>query len=140
MRSRTFFSDDGVYGENFLDLAGDSAEGAYATSAKPPVSEARDVFEAAYQEQYGIEAGSLSPFTWHGYDVVAALVSVVKDTAIMGDDGNLYLPREVLVANVRGMTGFSGLTGEITCDESGECNTVGPTFFIVEDGQWVEAP
>ena len=50
------------------------------------------------------------------------------------------VPREALVAGVRGLVGYQGLTGDISCNESGECNTAGPTFFIVEDGAWVEAP
>jgi len=59
--------------------------------------------------------------------------------AIVGEDGNLYVPREALVTAVRSLTGFQGLTGEITCSEVGECNATGPTFFVVEDGAWVEA-
>jgi hypothetical protein len=31
-------------------------------------------------------------------------------------------------------------TGNITCDATGECNTVGPTFYVVKDGKWVQAP
>jgi branched-chain amino acid transport system substrate-binding protein len=134
-----FFSDDGAFGVNFLDITGENAEGAYATSAVPPASDAKDAFEAAYQEAYGQEAGSLSTFTWHGYDVVAALITAVKATAVLGDDGNLYVPRDALVEAVRTMKGYEGLTGEISCNVSGECNTAGPTFFVVEGGEWVEA-
>ena len=45
-----FFSDDGAFGVNFLDITGDNAEGAYATSAVPPASAAKEEFEAAYKE------------------------------------------------------------------------------------------
>lgn len=135
-----FFSDDGTFGTNFLDLTGPNAEGAYATSALPPASEAKDKFIAAYQAAYGIEPGTLSAFSWHGYDVVAALIHVIKQVAIKGDDGNLYIPRETMVQAVRGLTDFQALTGNITCNEVGECNTAGPTFFVVQNGGWVEAP
>jgi branched-chain amino acid transport system substrate-binding protein len=135
-----FFSDDGVFGTNFLQLTGANGEGAYATSALPPASAARDRFEAAYQAAYGIGAGSLSTFTWHGYDIVAALISVIDQVSIVGEDGNLYVPREAMVQGVRNLSGFPGLTGDISCDATGECNTAGPTFFVVQNGQWVQAP
>jgi branched-chain amino acid transport system substrate-binding protein len=135
-----FFSDDGTYGKNFLDLTGQNGEGAYATSAVPPASPEKQAFEDQYKAKYGVEAGSLSTFTWHGYDIVAALISAVKATAVLADDGNLYVPRDALVKAVRGLKGYRGLTGEITCGTSGECNTAGPTFFVVQGGKWIEAP
>lgn len=133
------FSDDGTFGSSFIELAGDRAEGVYATSAIPPSSSEKDAFDAKYLENYGDEAGSLSAFTWHGYDVANALMSAVRSVAVKASDGNLYIPREELVQAVDGLSGFQGLTGVITCN-GGECNTAGPTFFIVENGVWVEAP
>jgi len=90
-------------------------------------------------ETYGEEAGSLSTFSWHGYDVVSALVSAIKGVAVKAGDGNLYIPREALVQAVGGLSGYGGLTGDITCS-GGECNTAGPTFLFVEAGEWVLAP
>jgi ABC-type branched-subunit amino acid transport system substrate-binding protein len=135
-----FFSDDGTFGITFLTNAGSNAEGAFATSALPPSSERRTAFEAAYEAAYGIKPFTLSTFTFNGYDVVSALLYVVEQVSILGDDGNLYIPREAMVQGVRNLSGFSGLTGDITCDATGECNTAGPTFFVVQDGAWVEAP
>ena len=137
MPDTIFFSDDGVFGSNFLDLTGPNGEGAYAASALPPESEARTAFETKFEAAYGRKAGSLSTFSWHGYDIVSALVYAIQEVTIVGDDGNLYIPREALVAAVRGLSGFTGVTGDITCNETGECNTAGPTFFIVQDGEWV---
>ncbi len=133
------FSDDGTFGLTFIELAGASAEGVYATSALPPASDAKDAFEAAYLEKFGTAAGELSTFTWHGYDIVAALIQVINEVAVVGSDGNLYVPREAMVAGVRNLTDFVGLTGTLTCNEVGECNATGPTFFVVQDGVWVQA-
>jgi branched-chain amino acid transport system substrate-binding protein len=140
LRSAVFFSDDGTYGTKFLELTGPNGEGAYATSAVPTASPERDAFEAAYLAKYGQRAGELSTFTWHGYDIVAALITAILQTAQKSSDGNLYVPRNGLVQAVRGLEGYGGLTGEITCNTEGECNTAGPTFFVVTDGQWVQAP
>jgi branched-chain amino acid transport system substrate-binding protein len=133
------FSDDGTFGATFIELAGPNGEGTYAASALPPESEAKTAFETAYLEKFGTAAGELSTFTWHGYDIVAALIHVINQVAIVGDDGNLYIPREAVVAGVRNLAGFEALTGTIGCNETGECNTTGPSFFIVKDGAWVPA-
>lgn len=133
------FSDDGTFGATFIELAGANAEGVFATSAIPPDSEARTAFDANYEATYGDEPGALSTFTWHGYDVVSALISAIKSVAIKGGDGNLYIPREALVEAVNNLSGYQGLTGEISCS-GGECNTAGPTFLVVENGEWVIVP
>jgi branched-chain amino acid transport system substrate-binding protein len=135
----TLFSDDGTFGLSFVELAGENAEGVYATSAIPPDSAARTAFDAKYLETYGDEAGALSTFTWHGYDVVSALISAIESVAIKGNDGKLYIPREALVDAVDGIKDYQGLTGVITCS-GGECNTAGPTFLFVQNGEWVLAP
>jgi branched-chain amino acid transport system substrate-binding protein len=129
---------DGLMGQYYLDLTQENAEGTYAASLFPASSPEKDSFDARYEATYGVPPGTLSPFTWGGYDVVAALISVAKDVAIESGD-RLYFPRSAMVEGVRNLEGYQGLTGIITCNEIGECNTAGPTFFIVEGGEWVEA-
>lgn len=133
------FSDDGAYGVEFIEKAGKNAEGCYGTSSVPPSSPAKDAFDAAYKETYAREAGSKSTFPWFSYDVVNVLASKIAEVAVVGDDGNLYVPRTALVKAVRATKGYQGITGEITCDEVGECNASGPTFYVVKDGEWVVA-
>jgi branched-chain amino acid transport system substrate-binding protein len=134
-----FFGDDGTFGQNFLNLTGENSEGAYATSLIPAESAAKATFDAAYEERWGVGPGVLSPFTWNGYDIVAALIVVTKEVAIVGDDGTIYVPRSAMVEAVRGLSGYQGLSGVITCDAVGECNTTGPTFYVIQDGGWVQA-
>jgi branched-chain amino acid transport system substrate-binding protein len=134
-----FFGDDGTYGQDFLDRTGANGEGAYSTSLIPPASEARAKFDAAYLAAYGQPAGKLSPYTWTAYDSAAVLIKVIKEVAIVSG-GNVYIPRAALVAAVRAIKGYQGLSGEITCDAIGECSASGPVFNIVKDGKWAEAP
>ncbi len=131
------FSDDGAFGIEFIEKAGSNAEGIYGTSSIPPASPEKDAFDAKYLETYGRVAGSKSSFAWFAYDAANVLAYAIRETAVLGDDGNLYIPREELVKNVRGVSGYKGITGEITCNENGECNASGPTFYIVKDGEWV---
>jgi len=135
-----FFGCDGTYGAEFIDKTGANGEASYAASLVPPASEEKETFDATYEEQFGVPAGSLSPFTWSGHDVTAALIDRIRSVAVLGGDGSLYIPRRALVDAVRGLSGYQGITGDITCNEVGECNTSGPTFYVVENGDWVQAP
>jgi len=44
-----FFGCDGTYGTNYIDLAGDAAEGTYSTNVPIPPSDAFDQFKADYE-------------------------------------------------------------------------------------------
>ncbi len=136
MEGVILFSDDGTYGAAFIELAGENSEGVYAATGAPLESAAKAEFDAYYESVYGDPPGAISTFTWHGYDVVDALVQAIKSVAILGEDGNLYIPREALVAAVNTMEGYQGLTGLLTCVQ-GECNASGPSFQVVRDGVWV---
>ena len=136
MEGVVLFSDDGTYGASFVELAGEYAEGVYAATGAPLESEAKAEFDAYYEEVYGDAPGAISTFTWHGYDVVDALIQQIKAVAVVGGDGKLYIEREALVQAVNSMEGYQGLTGLLTCN-GGECNASGPSFQVVQDGVWV---
>lgn len=134
----TFFSGDGIYGKDFLDKAGANGEGVYSATLIPAASPAIEAFNEAYKTAYGEEAGVLSAYTWNSYDAASALISVIKSVAIV-QDGTVYIPRAAMVAAVRGLTGYEGIAGVITCQSDGECNASGPVFYVVANGEWVPA-
>lgn len=134
-----FFGCDGTYGEDFINKTGAAGEGAYAVALVPASSDAVTKFNSTYESDFGVKAGSLSPFTWNAYDSASVLTAAVKSVAVKGGDGNLYIPRGALVNAVRGTKDFKGLSGTLGCDSVGECNASGPIFYIVKGGQWVPA-
>lgn len=135
-----FFGCDGTYGADFLTQTGKNGEGAYAVTLTPAESPDKAKFDAAYKAAFGKDPGTLSPYTWNGYDVAAILIKQIESVAVVGSDGNLYIPRGALVNAVRTMKDVKGLTGTFTCDATGECNASGPIWVIVKDGKWVPAP
>ena len=137
--SAVFFGCDGTFGQDFLDRTGANGEGTYGTSLIPPSSDAKTKFDAEYLKQFGVEAGKLSPYSWTAYDSAASLISVIKKAATLSADGNLYIPRAELVTAVRNLSGYKGISGDVTCDAKGECSASGPTFYIIKDGEWVPA-
>ncbi len=139
LENAKFFGCDGTYGEDFLTRTGANGEGAIASIAPAsPDSDAKTTFNAAYLEKFGKEAGSLSPYTWGGYDSAAALAAAVKKVAVVSGD-TLYIPRGALVAAVRSLDTYVGLSGTFTCQENGECNVDKPQFVVVKDGAWTNA-
>ncbi len=130
-----FFGCDGTYGVEFTDKTGPNGEGAIAVSLVPPDSDEKTVFDQEYADQFGVEAGELSAFSWSAYDTGGVLVAAIENVAFVEGD-NLYVPRGALVEAVRN-SDYVGLTGLVKCDEVGECNASGPTFYQVVDGVWV---
>jgi branched-chain amino acid transport system substrate-binding protein len=134
-----FFSDDGIFGQDFIDRTKANGEGAYASTPLPAASAAKDKYDAAYLAAYGTPAGKLSAYTWTAYDASAVLIKTIESVAVKGGDGNLYIPRGALVTAVRNIKNYQGLAGTVTCDATGECSASGPTFYMVKSGAWVEA-
>ncbi len=130
-----FFGCDGTYGVEFTEKTGENSEGAIAASLVPPDSDAKTAFDQAYSEEFGLEAGELSAFTWAAFDTGGVLMDAVKSVAFVEND-TLYVPRSAVIRAVR-ETDFFGLTGLVKCDEIGECNASGPAFYKVENGIWV---
>ena len=135
-----FFGDDGTFGQDFLDRTGANGEGAYSTSLVPPETPAKIKFDAAYLAATGQPAGKLSPYSWTAYDAAAVLIKAIESVAVLGSDGNLYIPRAALVAAVRATKDYQGLSGLISCDPTGECSASGPVFQLDQGGKWVIAP
>lgn len=130
-----FFGCDGTYGVEFTEKTGANGEGAIAVSLVPPDSEEKTAFDEQYSEQFGIEAGELSAFSWSAYDTGGVLIAAIEKVAFVEGD-TLFVPRGALVDAVRN-SDYVGLTGLVKCDEVGECNASGPTFYQVVDGAWV---
>ncbi|MBN1680804.1 MAG: branched-chain amino acid ABC transporter substrate-binding protein [Anaerolineae bacterium] len=134
-----WFSDDGSYAKAFIDGAGEAAEGAYASFAETPPAniEANEAFDAKYEELFGVAPDEQGPFHAQSYDATMILMNAIAEVAVVDDEGNLVIDREALVAAVRGTADYDGLTGLLTCDESGDCGVGRIVVNIVEDGEWV---
>lgn len=135
----TFFGCDGSYGTNYLDLAGPAAEGSYSTYVPIPPSDAFSKFQADYESAYGDPQGKLSPFSPHGHDSIAVILHCLDQVAIESGD-SLIIPRQALGQAVRSLKDYTGLTGTLTNDGTGNLAAASPLFMIVEGGEWKEAP
>ena len=134
-----FFGCDGTFGQNYLDLAGDAAEGTFSTNVPIPETGEFLEFQAEYQADYGDEQGKLSPFSPHSHDAMAVLLLAIDKVAVEHGD-SLIIPRKALADEVRSTKDHAGLTGTITCSDTGECAAAAIKFVVAEGGDWVTGP
>jgi len=134
-----FFGCDGTYGANYLDLAGGAAEGTFSTYVPIPESEAFTKFKADYEAAYGDPQGKLSPFSPHGYDAMAILLKAIDEVAVKSGS-SLIIPRKALADAVRATKDFDGLTGKLTCSDTGECAAAAIKFMKAVGGEWAVGP
>ncbi len=112
---------DGIFSPDFLAAAGDASLGFNWSS--PDFS----AFGAGYgdfltkhEEKYGEK--TLAPFHAHAYDAANIIMASIEQVAI-GDmeGGALLIPRKALHAAMAATENFAGLTGNLTCNETGDC-------------------
>ena len=119
-------SGDGSQTPEFIKLAGDAAEGQFASSPGIP----RDLmpgfkaFNDKFVKTFNTDVQIYAPYE---YDAVRILVEAMKRAN--SADPKVYLP-EV------GKTDYSGVTGKITFDDKGDIKNGSVTVYQVKDGKW----
>jgi branched-chain amino acid transport system substrate-binding protein len=100
-----FSGPDTRFGENLNESTGKTAAEVLAT----------------YEENNG-EAPT-APFWGHSYDATAMLLDAIDAASFVDADGNLVIDRAGVREYLYGLSGYSGLIGEIACDEFGDCGS-----------------
>lgn len=75
---------------------------------------------AAYLEKYNEAPGAV--YMAHAYDATTLLLRAIEEVAVVQGD-SLYIDRARLREALTGTVEFSGIIGELTCDEFGDCGT-----------------
>jgi len=113
--------------ETFLKLAGDAANGTYASLAGVPLHQmaAGERFEKAYQERFNTNPGVYAPYA---YDGAWNMIIAMKEAGSAQPEN--YLPALRKISR-------SGATSEhIAYDEKGDLNEIAVTIYEVKDNQW----
>jgi branched-chain amino acid transport system substrate-binding protein len=132
-----FLAGDGVRDDEFLNGAGDDAEGAYLSLPSPVLEGAVfDDFAAKFEEAVG-QAATDSPFTAEAFDAATIIVMALQEVAeVDGDEVTIDLG--ALNEAIRNLE-IDGAIGHIAFDEKGD-NAGGETpvtLFVVENGEFV---
>ena len=119
----------------FVELAGEDAEGAYALDLLPPTGDAIDALAARYAELY--ESAPESAIYAYTYDAVNMLLDGLEAAGTTGLDDEYVLDRGALQSYIRAYSG-EGVTGTLVCDGSGDCGSAALQVYIIRDGQLIE--
>ncbi|MCB0217251.1 MAG: branched-chain amino acid ABC transporter substrate-binding protein [Caldilineae bacterium] len=111
---------DGMFSKEFVEAAGDAAEGVYLSGPYVASGDAYNAFLAKVEAKYG--RGTLSGFHAHAYDAATMLLNGIKAAAVENADGSLTIDKRVLRDAVFATTDFAGLTGTLTCQGDGDAN------------------
>jgi branched-chain amino acid transport system substrate-binding protein len=131
---------DAGFSDTMPEASGSAAVGMYLSG--PYV----DVNNTDYQEflaKWADQIGGVPPsgFHAHAYDATNMILDGIEAVAVVGDDGTVYIGRQALRDYLYALEGFAGLTGNLSCDENGDCAT-GEALGVFQlsqaevDGSW----
>lgn len=112
---------DGLFSPDFVNAAGEAADGVYLSGPFVGDSAAYDAFIATLQDTYG--RPPLSGFHAHAYDAAMIILNSIAQASATDADGTLIIGRQALRDAVYATDGYEGLTGRLSCDENGDCAT-----------------
>jgi branched-chain amino acid transport system substrate-binding protein len=129
MRSRglniVFVGADGIYGNAIIDLAGEAAEGVYASGPTQPSGALAAEYTELHVEEYGTEPGD---FFMQAVSAMLALVNAIDAADSTDYDAIVSALHSETVATPYGKIGF---------DDMGDATGVGFSIFQVQNGQYV---
>jgi branched-chain amino acid transport system substrate-binding protein len=106
---------------SFVEAAGDAATDMYLSGPFTSDSPEYEAFLASHEEMFG--GPPPSGFHAHAYDATNMILDAIESVAVETEDGGLIVGRQALRDALYGMSGFTGLTGTLTCNPTGDCAT-----------------
>jgi branched-chain amino acid transport system substrate-binding protein len=111
---------DGLLVASFPTAVGEASLGMYL-SGPYTSGEAYTEFLAVWDEVIG--GVPPSGFHAHAYDAANLLLNAIEEVAQVGDDGTILVGRQALRDALTAVSGYPGLTGNLTCTPTGDCAT-----------------
>ncbi len=114
--------------EEFIAEVGEDGVGLYFVDFAPPQGAAIDALHADYQARYGED---FTTPVEQAFDAANLLLDTIEAVAVPDpkDDETIHIGRQALRDALYATVDYAGVTGNITCDEFGDCGT--PKFDIV---------
>jgi branched-chain amino acid transport system substrate-binding protein len=127
---------DGCFSAAAADAIGDAGEGMYFSG--PDIAYSGDVYERfrqAYLDNYG--TAPISVFHAHAFDATNMVFDCIEEKGILEDDGTLHVGRQDMRDCLGATSGFSGITGTLTCDQYGDCADPKISVSQLQGGEYV---
>jgi len=125
---------DGCISADAAEAIGDASANMYFSG--PDISfsgSLYDDFKAKYMENYGTD--TLSVFHAHAFDAANMIFACVEKVGV-DTDGTLNVGRQAMRDCLGETSGFSGITGTLTCDQYGDCADPKISVSEIVDGNY----
>lgn len=109
---------DGLLSDTFFENVGEAGVGMYFSGPLGPGGDAYQELVTSYEEAYG--EAPIQAFHAHAHDATTMALMAIEAAAQEQDDGSLVIPRQDVIEAMYQMT-YSGLTGNLVCNEFGDC-------------------
>ncbi len=123
LENTQLMSADALLTDNFMELP--ESEGMYFSgpdlqygSNKSATGKSADDFLAAYSAAYNEEPSAA--FWAHAYDATILLLTAIDNVAVESGD-SIFVDRQDLRDELNKVSGVSGITGTLSCDDYGDC-------------------
>jgi ABC-type transport system substrate-binding protein len=127
---------DGMFSPDFVAAAGEAAEGMFISSpdlafAGGKYQDFLDKHMAAYGED------PLSVYHANAYDAANMFFDAVEKVGKTDAEGNLLIGRQALRDALYATKGFTGITGNLNCNENGDCADPKIAVYQIQGGEYV---
>jgi branched-chain amino acid transport system substrate-binding protein len=127
---------DGMISPAFIQAAGEASEEMYISGPDLAFSGATyEQFLADYIEILGSEP--VSAFHAHAYDAAQMIFDAIEQVGQTDGEGNLVIGRQALRDALYATSGLQGITGNVTCNELGDCADPKIAVNHIEGGEYV---
>ena len=123
---------DGLFSQDFVNAAGPNVEGMYLSSPNfGAMQETYADLVESYLDISGLDA-PLQAFHGHAHDAAAIILDTVAEVAVENEDGSLDINLGALREALYATADYPGVTGNLTCSESGDCSA--PIIAVYQVG------
>ena len=109
---------DGLLSDTFFENVGEAGVGMYFSGPLGPGGDAYQELVASYEEAYG--ESPIQAFHAHAHDAATMALMAIDAAAEEQDDGSLVISRQAVIEAMYQME-YEGLTGNLVCNEFGDC-------------------
>ncbi|MBI5115576.1 branched-chain amino acid ABC transporter substrate-binding protein [Candidatus Poribacteria bacterium] len=125
-----FISDDGAFGQDFIDAGGDGTEGAIVSMVGAPLTDLKKAedFMRKYEQRFGVKIQNYGPYAYDVANILLTAISSVIEQKGVPD-------KKALIEEAR-KTEYDGVIGHTSFDEHGDTKNKVITFYRVEKGKF----
>jgi len=127
---------DGMISPDFVAAAGQAAEGMIISG--PDLNFSGDAYKKfldEHQKKFG--GPPPSAFHAHAYDAATMILNAIEKVAKTDADGKTIIGKKALRDALYGTKDFKGITGNLSCNENGDCADPKIGINTIKDGKYV---